>query len=133
MDFQILDVTTEFSRERNASFITFNVREGQSFDLGELTVTSTLPDVDASEFERQVRIRSGQTFSPVAIDETVTRLEEHALDLGLDFVRVDPIISRNDRTLTLDVEFRIVRGERIFVERIDIEGNATTLDRSSPN
>ena len=129
VDFQILDVTTEFSRERNASFITFNIREGQSFDIGAITVVSALSDVNAASFERQVRIRSGQTFSPVAIDDTVTRLEEHALDLGLDFIRVDPIITRNNRTLTLDVEFRIVRGQRIFVERIDIEGNATTLDR----
>lgn len=129
VDFQVLDVTTEFSRERNASFITFNVREGQSFDIGAISVTSTLSGVDASTFENEVRIRSGQTFSPVAIDDTVTRLEEHAIDLGLTFVRVDPIITRNDRTLTLDVEFRIVRGDRIFVERIDIEGNSTTLDR----
>jgi len=29
----------------------------------------------------------------------------------------------------VDVEFAIVRGERIFVERIDIEGNTTTLDQ----
>ena len=28
----------------------------------------------------------------------------------------------------VDIEFAIVRGERIFVERIDIEGNTTTLD-----
>ncbi|MEL7117676.1 MAG: BamA/TamA family outer membrane protein, partial [Pseudomonadota bacterium] len=36
---------------------------------------------------------------------------------------------RNDRNLTLDIEFVVVRGPRVFVERIDIEGNATTLDR----
>ncbi|HHC29228.1 MAG TPA: outer membrane protein assembly factor BamA, partial [Rhodobacterales bacterium] len=30
---------------------------------------------------------------------------------------------------TLDVEFVVVRGPRIVVERIDIEGNTTTLDR----
>ncbi len=129
IDFQILDVTTEFSRERNASFITFNVREGQSFSIGDVSVVSMLPEVEASAFDRQVRLRSGQTFSPVSIDATVSRMEEHAIDLGLDFVRVDPVFTRNDRSLTLDVEFRIVRGERIFVERIDIEGNATTLDR----
>ncbi|MFN4129298.1 MAG: outer membrane protein assembly factor BamA, partial [Paracoccaceae bacterium] len=29
---------------------------------------------------------------------------------------------------TLDLEFVLVRGERVFVERIDIEGNTTTLD-----
>jgi outer membrane protein insertion porin family len=31
--------------------------------------------------------------------------------------------------VTLDVEFAVTKGPRVFVERIDIEGNATTLDR----
>ena len=42
---------------------------------------------------------------------------------------MEPRITRNDRDLTLDVEFQLVRGPRVFVERIDIEGNTTTLDR----
>ena len=40
-----------------------------------------------------------------------------------------PRINRNDRDLTLDVEFVLTRGRRLFVERIDVEGNTTTLDR----
>ncbi|WP_372605409.1 outer membrane protein assembly factor BamA, partial [Actibacterium sp.] len=51
-----------------------------------------------------------------------------ALQKGLNFIRVEPRISRNDRDLTLDIDFAINRGPRIFVERIDIEGNVTTLD-----
>lgn len=44
-------------------------------------------------------------------------------------MRVEPRITRNDRDLTLDIEFVLSRGQRMFVERIDIEGNTTTLDR----
>jgi outer membrane protein insertion porin family len=44
-------------------------------------------------------------------------------------VRVEPRITRDDRDQSIDIEFAIVRGERVFVERIDIEGNATTLDQ----
>ena len=29
----------------------------------------------------------------------------------------------------MDIEFALIRGPRIFVERIDIEGNTTTLDQ----
>ena len=57
------------------------------------------------------------------------RLERLALKEGHDFVRVDPRVTRNERDLTLDVEFAIVRGPRVFVERIDVQGNTTTLDR----
>jgi len=129
VDFAVLDVASEFSRERNATFLTFTVREGQQFDLGQISVSSQLPEVDATAYSSVVRIRPGQTFSPVAIQTTIDRLERQATDNQLDFVRVDPVLSRNDRDLTIDVDFQLVRGPRIFVERIDIEGNATTLDR----
>ena len=66
---------------------------------------------------------------PVNPSPSQPGLELLAIRQGLNFVRVDPRITRNDRTLTLDVEFVLVNGPRVFVERIDIEGNNTTLDR----
>ncbi len=129
VDFQILDVTTEFSRERDASFITFNLREGQQYSVGEISVTSEFAETDIEEYRRAVRLRPGETWNPSRIEEQIARLEQLALQQGFDFLRVDPRINRNNRTLTLDVEFALVRGPRVFVERIDIEGNATTLDR----
>jgi outer membrane protein assembly factor BamA len=69
------------------------------------------------------------TYSPTVIENNVAAAERIATDQGLRFVRVDPRITRNDRNQTLDVEFAIVQGERLFVERIDIQGNTTTLDR----
>lgn len=129
VDFEVLDVTTELSRERNATFVTFNVREGQSFDVGDISVSSEIPGVNIEEYRRALRLRSGETWSPSRIDEQISRLERLALQQGFDLVRVDPRVTRNDRALTLDVEFALVRGPRVFVERIDIEGNQTTLDR----
>ncbi|MEM9425520.1 MAG: outer membrane protein assembly factor BamA [Pseudomonadota bacterium] len=129
IDFQVLDVTTRLSRERDATFVTFNVREGQSFNVGAVSVSSEFPAMNLEEYRRALRIRSGQTWSPNLIDEQINRLERLATRQGFDFARVDPRVSRNDRDLTLDVEFAIVRGPRVFVQRIDIEGNQTTLDR----
>jgi len=129
VDFRILDVTTEFSRERNATFITFTVQEGPRYDFGEITASTDLGGIDPQEFLRESRIRQGQTYTPTLIENTITRMELLALDKGFDFVRVEPQVTRDDRNLELDVDFRITRGPRVFVERIDIEGNQTTLDR----
>jgi outer membrane protein insertion porin family len=129
VDFTVLDVTTQLSRERDATFVTFNLREGQSFDVGAVTVSSDFPTMNLDDYRGALRIRSGETWSPSLIDEQVNRLERLATRQGFDFARVDPLVSRNDRALTLDVDFAIVRGPRVFVERIDIEGNQTTLDR----
>ncbi len=129
VDFQVLDVTTQVSAERDATFVTFNVREGQSFEVGEVSLSSDFPEMDLEGYRRALRIRSGQTWSPNLIEEQINRLERLATQQGFDFARVDPRVTRNDRDLTLDVDFALVRGPRVFVQRIDIEGNQTTLDR----
>ncbi len=128
-DFRVLSVNSEIARERNGFFLTFNVREGQRFKFGEISAVSDLPEVDAEEFMRAVKIKSGKTYTPVAVETTIARMERLAIQKGLNFIRVEPRVTRNDRDLTLDIEFVISRGPRVFVERIDIEGNATTLDR----
>ena len=109
--------------------MTFNVREGQSFDVGEISVSSEFENLDIEEYRRALRLRQGETWSPTKIERQISRLEQLALQQGFDFLRVDPRVTRDDRNLELDVEFALVRGPRIFVERIDIEGNTTTLDR----
>ncbi len=129
VDFRILSVTPELARSRDAYFVTFNIQEGQSFNLGQVTTVSEIPEVNAAEYQSLIRIRPGMTYSPRLIDNTISRMENQATNQGLRFVRVEPRITRNDVAQTLDVEFVISRGERVFVERIDIEGNATTLDR----
>ena len=129
VDFRILSVTSEFSRERNAFFLTFRIEEGQSFDFGQLTASSDLPEIDPAEYRALLTIRPGVTYSPTLLDRAIARMERYAIQQGLNFIRVDPQITRNPETRTLDVDFQIVQGERVFVERIDIEGNTTTLDR----
>ena len=49
--------------------------------------------------------------------------------IGFEFVRVRPIITPNMTNLAMDVELLFEKGQRLFVERIDISGNTATLDR----
>lgn len=128
VDFRILSVTSEFSRERNAFFITFNIQEGQQYRFGQISTSSEIPGVSPEPFANVVRLRSGQVYSPIRIEDSIARIERKAIQDRIEFVRVDPRVTRNTSNLTLDVDFVLTRGPRIFVERIDIEGNTTTLD-----
>ena len=129
VDFQVLDVTTELSRERNATFVTFNVREGQKFDVGEITVTSEFADLDVEEYRRAVKLRSGETWNPSRIEEQIERLERLALRQGFDFLRADPRVTRNDRDLTVVVFFAGFRGPSFCVDRIVFDCNQPSLER----
>lgn len=129
IDAQVLGTTSEFSRERDAFFVTFSVREGLRYSFNKTGLVSEYEGIDVADFQDALRIRKGVTYSPTVIETTITRMEAIALKKGLDFLAIEPRITRNERDQTLDVVFVLKKGPRIFVERIDIEGNATTLDK----
>ncbi|WP_245924588.1 outer membrane protein assembly factor BamA [Aliiroseovarius pelagivivens] len=129
VDFRTTGVTSEFSRERDAFFITFQVQEGLQYRFGEITTLSEVEGVDPEEFHAAQNIKSGNVFSPAQLDNAIGRMERLAIRNGLDFIRVDPRVTRDERNQLLNIELVLTRGPRIIVERIDIEGNATTLDR----
>ena len=129
VDFEILSVTSELARERDGFFLTFNIREGLQYRFGNISVVSEVEGIDAGDYEAELRLRPGTIFSPTVLDQNIARIERLAERRGLRFIRAEPRFTRNNRNQTIDVEFAIVRGERVFVERIDIQGNTTTLDR----
>ena len=99
------------------------------FRFGDVKLTSERSDIDVEDFKIAISAETGNVYSPTLMEKNLSRLEARATQLGLDFVRVTPRVTRNDADLTLDVEFVLEQGERVFVERIDITGNTTTLDR----
>lgn len=129
IDFEVLSVTSEFTRERDAFFVTFRVREGLPFKFGQLTTTTDLTAIEPARFDAVRKIRPGNTYSPRLVDDTIARMERLITRDGLTLIKVVPRVTRNDASQTLDVEFFITRGDRVFVERVDVEGNTTTLDR----
>ena len=127
-DFKVQAVAPEIARERDAFFITFNISEGPRYRFGQVNTVSEIPGVDAAAFAEQNRVERGAVYNPSVIDTTIRRMETVAIQQGLNFVNIEPRVTRNPSNQTLDLTFALTRGERIFVERIDIEGNTTTLD-----
>ncbi|MFV0359127.1 outer membrane protein assembly factor BamA [Tropicimonas sp.] len=127
-DFRVQAVAPEVARERDAFYITFNIYEGPRYTFGNVNTISEIAGVDAAEFAAQNRVDKGDVYNPTNIDTTIRRMEALALRKGLNFVNIEPRITRNERNQTLDLTFALTRGQRVFVERIDIEGNTTTLD-----
>ena len=128
-DFRINDVNTELFEEKDGFFITFNITEGPKFALGDVSVTSEVKEVTVSTWKNLISLKSGETYSPSRIEFEVARLEEKLQARGLEFVRVKPEINRNIKDLALDLNLLFYKGDRLFIERIDISGNTATFDR----
>ena len=128
-NFQINDVSSELSEEKDGFFITYNITEGPQFSIGKIKLNSNLKEIVPSTFSKFIDLNSGEIYSPDAIRKNVTNLEEKLQAIGFEFIRVRPMITPNMTNLAMDVELFFEKGQRLFVERIDISGNTATLDR----
>lgn len=127
-DFKVQGVAPEIARERDAFYITFNIQEGPRYRFARIDTVSEIPGVDASVFAAQNRVKRGAYYNPAAIDHTIRRMETVAIQQGIEFLNIEPRVTRNPQDQTLNLVFALTRGPRVFVERIDIEGNTTTRD-----
>jgi len=129
VDFEVRSVVSELASDRSGFFISFNIIEGPQYKFGKVGVASRVVDLDADNYKRLARMSSGDVYNASKVDETVERIALAVDADGFPFTEVRPSVTRNDADRTIDVSYDIIRGPRVFVERIDIEGNSETLDR----
>ncbi len=130
-DFAVLSATAELSPDRSGFFITFTVEEGEQYSFGEFDVLVTAEGLEPDEFLAAIPAEdlTGETYDATEVEDIANDLTDLAGERGFAFVQVQPRADKDDENLIIDITFELTEGQRIFVERIDIEGNTATLDR----
>ena len=65
----------------------------------------------------------------IAINETIDAITDELGERGFAFVNVRPISDRRREEGIINLRYSITKTRKVFVERIDIEGNLRTLDK----
>ncbi len=128
-DFEVLSAVAELSPDREGFFLTFTVIEGEQYAFGPIDIVSNAEGVDVEELRSLIVVNEGDTYDVDDVEDSIAALTLRLGELGYAFTEINPIPNRNEENRTLGVTFEVNEGERVFVERIDIEGNSRTLDR----
>jgi outer membrane protein insertion porin family len=128
-DFRVASALAELTPDRRDFIITYVVEEGPRYKFGPVTADSALRDLPKEKIMQQVHIQQGEWFNAKAVEDTVTALNETAGNLGYAFADINPSYKRNPETHTMDVTFRVGETPRVYVERIDVNGNTITHDK----
>lgn len=128
-DFKVLTAVAELTPDREDFFITVTVDEGKRYKFGKIEITSDIPGVDVGPLYQALNTVSGEWYNGDKIEESITALTDRLGDLQYAFVDIDPLLERNQEDQTIDLVFELKETPRVFVERIDIVGNYSTLDK----
>ena len=116
------------SRDHKRMKVTIAIEEGPRFVFGAIEIKGDLIGSRAQNIAL-IRSRRGDTFSRAVVERDRKALETHYADLGYAHTNVSPKpqIDLAGRRITL--AFEVVRGKRVYVERIHIRGNSKTRDK----
>ena len=128
-DFRVVSALAELTPDRRDFIITYVIEEGPRYKFGPVQADSALRDLPKERVMESVGMRQGDWFNAKAVEDTVTELNEIAGNLGYAFAEISPAYKRNADTHTMDVTFRVGETPRVYVERIDINGNTVTHDK----
>jgi outer membrane protein insertion porin family len=128
-DFRVLSVVAELLPDREGFIVTFTVDEGERQKFGKIDITATLPRLGPESLRQYVVAEEGEWYNAEEIEETVDNLTEVVGNMGYAFVDIRPLAERDRENRLVHVNFEIREGPKVFVERIDIQGNERTLDR----
>ncbi len=128
-DFRVISAVAELTPDKKDFIITYVVEEGERYKFGEVTVESDIRDFTPEFLTPQLPMKAGDFYDAKQVEDTVERLSETAGLFGYAFADVRPQFTRNKETLTMDILFQVAESDRVYVERIDINGNTLTQDK----
>lgn len=127
-DFQVVSAFGELDEATNQYTITITVDEGQRYTFGDVSVESTIPEVDGAQLQSLLKTRKGDVYNAKNVEDSIIAVTENVAGSGYAFAKVTPRGDRNFETRTINVVYTVDQGAKAYVERIEIRGNERTRD-----
>ena len=128
-DFRVISAVADLTPDREDFYITYTIEEGEQYTFGDIQVETALDKLSSDGLRRAIPIQDGDLFRGDQIEDTIDTLTYAAGIAGYAFVDVNPRLEADPETRKVNVTFAIDEGPRVYIERINIVGNTSTLDR----
>jgi len=127
MNFELVSSDVSISQNKQDIFITLSVNEGGLFAVGAVTVEGG-GGFSAEDLASLINMPTGEPFSQRRLVSSRTAIEAKLADKGYAFANVNAITDINDQQQTVDFIFAVDPGPLVYVRKINISGNQSTLD-----
>ena len=128
LDFRVTDVKGAFTEDREYYSVKYTVDEGNQYKIGNVTLENPFPDVSDKDLYDSLTISKKDVYNIDEIDATINALRAKVADSGYAFISVEPVPTKHDDTRTVDLNFKIKKTNRIYINSINLLGNVRTFD-----
>ena len=129
VNFTFTSSIAQLVNSSNKFEIIFTVSEGDQFNFGDIKVNTKLQKLDSEILENNLAPNKGNIFNSKIVKDSVEFIKNSASAYGFTFIEIDPNMTIDNTNKIVNVEFNINEGPKVYVNRININGNDRTLDK----
>ncbi|MFQ5508899.1 MAG: outer membrane protein assembly factor BamA [Leptospirillia bacterium] len=128
LDVEVDEPALELSEDREWLVLTYPVREGKRYQIGEVTYDhgGLVSEEDLAE---GVSVVTGERYGRSQLRQDIGTITDHLGERGYAFAQVTPDLVPDPEAAIVNVRFRIDEGDRVRIRRINISGNTKTRDK----
>ena len=127
-DARVVSAVADLAPDGQNFFITFTVEEGELYRFGNIDLETSLSTLDPETVRGEITTFPGEIYNAQKINKTAEAITLKAAGAGFAFARVRPVVHRDPLARTIDINYIVEQGPRVYIERIDITGNTRTRD-----
>ena len=128
-DFRVVSAVAELTPDSKDFIITYVVDEGERYHFGDIELESKVRDIKPEKFKYLLKEKKGDWYNAQKVEDTINALTETAGLLGYAFADVRPRFDRDKVKRVMNINFVLGEAPRVYIERIDINGNTITKDK----
>ncbi len=115
--------------DRSGFAITFLVDEGIRYKVNEISISSEINGLDINELRELVDFGDDAWYDVRLLEQGLLNISSRLGSFGYAFVNVTPDIKTDADAAMLDIDIKIEKARRNFIERIEFVDNSRTTDK----
>ena len=126
-EFNIDSTQVAITPDKRDIYVTVNVQEGDQYRIRSVKLAGNLL-LPEEELMALVDLEAGDIFSRMQVTDSITRITDRLGDEGYAFANVNAIPELDEEAREVDLTLFIDPGRRVYVRRINFQGNHKTRD-----
>jgi outer membrane protein insertion porin family len=127
VNFQITSTQVSISPDKDGMYVTVGIEEGDVYRVKDIKLAGQ-PSVPVDDLFPLIHLRRGEDFSRIKATESAERISELLGSEGYAFANVNAVPEIDEEAKEVTITFFIDPGKRVYVRRINMEGNTRTRD-----
>lgn len=127
LEFNIDSTQVSISPDKKDMYLTVSIHEGEPYMVSSIKLGGNLLDREA-ELKKLVSIKPGERFSAAKLQAITQAVVDKLGEYGYAFAQVNAQPDIDQAHHTVAITLQVNPGRRVYVRRVNIEGNTRTRD-----